>query len=579
MLSISKFHFILYLPFITVLSVFSLKANNLQTERGKIDRLPYYQLQERDSLISNFDTIEQLYKKYINKKDDEAKLKSFNAYAVVLRENGKFKDAFKIADQVLKLSEKLNNKDMLMVAYNNYAILCRRVERLTDASSFHLKALKLAETNTNQTIWLVQKSKCVALNGLGNIALSVAQYEKAKNYFTAALSIEIQLKSNIGIAINYANIGSIYQSINKLDSAISSYNLSLAYNRKENCTKGIAICLVSIGNIQSIQNNHNKAIENYKTALHITDSIGDVYHWLASNQSFIDILLKQKKYKEARENAYLSIEKSKQAGIWYFLYHAYLSVAQTYENENNTNQALTNFKLSYQYKDSIDKESNFAKIQDLQLKYETEKKEQQIELLTTQDKNDKLTRNALIICLLLLILLAASLWKIAQFRKKNLQQKELLLAREQDVNKMLKEKHIAEIETKNKELIALANQLATKNEVLNNLKSSLSVKGYSSEVLSQLNSELMFEKDWEMFYLKFENVHPLFFIKLRQQYPEITAKDERLCAYLRINMTSKEIAQILNVTVAAIDKSRNRLRKKLALPPDINLVDAMHEIG
>jgi len=236
-------------------------------------------------------------------------------------------------------------------------------------------------------------------------------------------------------------------------------------------------------------------------------------------------------------------------------------------------------RLGNIYKDSIDHESNFSAIQDLKLKYETEKKEQQIIWLEEQEQNHRLVRNFLIVLSVMLVALVAALLYVARFRRRSIRQKELLLVREQQFNKISQEKLNTELEFKNLELTSLVVQLAAKNELLNELKTSLEAKGYSTEVISQFSSDLSMEKDWEIFCLKFENVHPNFFNRLRDAFPDISTKEERLCAYLRINMTSKEIAQILNVTVAGVDKSRNRLRKKLLLPADKNLVEFMYQIG
>jgi DNA-binding CsgD family transcriptional regulator len=63
--------------------------------------------------------------------------------------------------------------------------------------------------------------------------------------------------------------------------------------------------------------------------------------------------------------------------------------------------------------------------------------------------------------------------------------------------------------------------------------------------------------------------------KLRNNYPELTPKDLRLCAYLRMNLSSKEIAPLLNISIRGVEISRYRLRKKLHLPRDANLTDFM----
>ena len=82
-------------------------------------------------------------------------------------------------------------------------------------------------------------------------------------------------------------------------------------------------------------------------------------------------------------------------------------------------------------------------------------------------------------------------------------------------------------------------------------------------------------EDWEKFEIHFDQVHEDFLKKIRKKYPELTPKDLRLCAYLKMNLSSKEIAPILNISVRGVEISRYRLRKKMNLPRDANLNDFM----
>lgn len=85
----------------------------------------------------------------------------------------------------------------------------------------------------------------------------------------------------------------------------------------------------------------------------------------------------------------------------------------------------------------------------------------------------------------------------------------------------------------------------------------------------------MLENDWEQFVYHFDQVHSGFFQRLRQQYPELTPRDHRLCAYLRMNLSTKDIAPLLNISVRGVEISRYRLRKKLGLTGDDNLGEFM----
>ena len=81
------------------------------------------------------------------------------------------------------------------------------------------------------------------------------------------------------------------------------------------------------------------------------------------------------------------------------------------------------------------------------------------------------------------------------------------------------------------------------------------------------------DDNWDKFELYFDQVHENFFQRLRDHYPKLTPKDQKLCAYLRMNLSTKEIAPLLNISVRGVEISRYRLRKKLGLTSETNLVD------
>ena len=125
-----------------------------------------------------------------------------------------------------------------------------------------------------------------------------------------------------------------------------------------------------------------------------------------------------------------------------------------------------------------------------------------------------------------------------------------------------------------------------KNEVLSNIKNSIeSVIKFkipedseSQNIVKLINDNLNLDKDWDQFKRHFEQVHQGFFQRLKEQYPDLTKNDLKLCAYLRINLSSKEISQMLNILPASIDMRRNRLRKKLKLTQHVDLIEFMSTV-
>lgn len=88
-----------------------------------------------------------------------------------------------------------------------------------------------------------------------------------------------------------------------------------------------------------------------------------------------------------------------------------------------------------------------------------------------------------------------------------------------------------------------------------------------------LQHNLNTDEDWKLFLIKFEAKHTNFFKKMKESYPDLSNNDLRLCACLKLDMGSKDIASLMNISVRAVENSRYRLRKKLNLEAQQNLTD------
>ncbi|MDX1913220.1 MAG: triple tyrosine motif-containing protein [Saprospiraceae bacterium] len=150
---------------------------------------------------------------------------------------------------------------------------------------------------------------------------------------------------------------------------------------------------------------------------------------------------------------------------------------------------------------------------------------------------------------------------------------------------ILREKLEADIQFKNKELATATMHLVQKGEILHTIQENLNqildkstnpaVKKEVQQLLNLLNFDAKLDEDWEQFAVHFDQVHVNFLKKLRERHPELSQTDYKLCAYLRMNLTTKEIAPLMNISVRGVEASRYRLRKKLGLPNDANLTEVI----
>jgi DNA-binding CsgD family transcriptional regulator len=145
------------------------------------------------------------------------------------------------------------------------------------------------------------------------------------------------------------------------------------------------------------------------------------------------------------------------------------------------------------------------------------------------------------------------------------------------------EKLQAEIDFKNSELATSAMHLVQKGELLTKIKGEINSVMKSAEsdkilsdmkkVMKSLSEDDKTDKDWGNFAKHFDKVHSDFVMSLKQKYPAVSGNELKLSAYLRMNLSTKEIAQLMNISVRGVEISRYRLRKKLGIPTEVSLFD------
>ena len=141
----------------------------------------------------------------------------------------------------------------------------------------------------------------------------------------------------------------------------------------------------------------------------------------------------------------------------------------------------------------------------------------------------------------------------------------------------LQNKHLnLDIEARNRELAISTMNMINKNETLNAIKDELGqLKDETSirSVMKVIDSNLNNKEDWKFFEEAFNHADKNFFKKVKEKHPELTSNDLRLCVYLRMNLSSKEIAPLLNISHRSVEIKRYRLRKKISLNRNVNLND------
>ncbi len=178
-----------------------------------------------------------------------------------------------------------------------------------------------------------------------------------------------------------------------------------------------------------------------------------------------------------------------------------------------------------------------------------------------------------------------------EFEKQTIQEENMMREKEHILNARLNREEIirlqneklqTELNFKNQELTSFTYHLVTKNELIAEIKKAINKlepkfekdkelrKEFKNIIqLTELNANI--DADWDNFIKNFDQVHSEFFKRLNEEFSELSPNDYKMCTYLRMNLTSKEIATLMNISIRSVETNRYRLRKKLGLSQEANL--------
>lgn len=205
---------------------------------------------------------------------------------------------------------------------------------------------------------------------------------------------------------------------------------------------------------------------------------------------------------------------------------------------------------------------------------------------------------------LIVLILFYVYWRIRGSRRRLVMQKELELyhqkqafQQESDLKDkkidLLKEENLqAELRHKSEELVRTTLNIVRKNEVLQDIKKEvvgishavadenlIAIRRKTLRLIGQIDTNIEHDNDLQAFQSTFDSVHHDFFRKLEEQFPELTNREKLLCAYIKMDLLSKEIAPLLNLSQRGVEISRYRLRKKLGLGERENLVEFLQRFS
>lgn len=385
-----------------------------------------------------------------------------NSYGVLYRNVAEYERALEHHNKSLKYAERVNNLVLIATAYNSIGVVYRRVDNHPKATQFHLLGLKVAESNADTS------NISVSLNSLGNIYSLNGQYPEAFSYFKRALGLAQAMKNTLGQAINYNNIGEVFEFMGVMDSALVYYTKSLEANRLIDSQKGIAISYNAIGKVLLSKGNADEAYKLFNEALIIDKKLGDKKFIADSHINLGRALIHLKQLDKAEYHANRGLDIAKEIGSVTHTQWAFEILSEIYSKRKNPDRAFELYKMAIKFKDSLINEKNTRAIAMMEVMFDSEKKEKEIQILKqTQEINKKeLARQKVIRNFYLAGFIFAFATAIAVLFALNTKRK---------ANKILS-KQKSEIELSHQKLSLQQQEILKQNEEIENHRNSIEQK-------------------------------------------------------------------------------------------------------
>mgnify|MGYP006266430387 CR=1 FL=1 len=416
------------------------------------------------------------------------------------------------------------------------------------------------------TLWMA-----LIFNEYGIIHLLQHQLEDALPPFKKSLQLKNALNDSIGIAKTLNNIAGVYEQLDKFDSSIYFHKRSLAIKERLQEGRGIAHSKVNLSSIYFNLQKYDTAMVFAREAVSGFRSANDIEGEIYALNMVSEVFRMTDKIDSAIFYQKEALSAAERLKVLRRLQDGSKKLSWLYEDKGDFETALEYLNDYITFKDSVDNERNVRKIEQLKAGYEIEKREIEIDKQEAVIAKQLFQRNSSIIGAILLAIIGGL---VINRQKLTIRTKK----REKELAELQLEKANEELSLREQELLTYVITVSQKNNLLHNIKDFAKPdKDLDScnKKLKKIHTEIINGRDltqqWEEFRMRFEKIHQGFFKKLSEVSPNLTNNDRRICAYLKMGLSSKQISNLQNITVASVEVQRSRIRKKLGLSTEENL--------
>lgn len=433
----------------------------------------------------------------------------------------------------------------------------------------HLKVIEYGEKNAQYN------NMAISFNSIGNQYHTWDIQEKAEEFYRKSLKYaKLSNDSNL-IATSLNNVGLIFMHRNNLDSATKYFMEAANINERNNNYLKLGINLCNLGDISLQRGNYSLTQKWYKQGLHYALISNDPYCMTIAYNQLGKIDQLNKNWKSGLKNYKLANNIANNNDLRYEQQFALKGLSDIYYQMNKKDLAFFYLQEYNKLSDSLAIEKTTNTLEFLKLKIEDEIfKEEQLRLIEEEKRTlaNKLKFLFFTTLIVIIILISINIYNKQKGKLENLNLVKRNLELEQAVL--------------NNELVDFSLHISHRNDLLKEINSDLKTILHNpdnneiliKDLIFKINNSKQSPDEFELIQSKIENIGYKFFNTIKNMMPKLSKNEIQLCTLLRINLSTKEIASLHNVSVNAVKMARYRLRKKLNIRSEIDLVDYLKEM-
>lgn len=437
--------------------------------------------------------------------------------------------------------------------------------KLVSAIYYYFKALDHCSLQDNQ-IRLIFHNLSICYTSLGNL-------ERAESYIIGSVTFPYP---KVPSADEMMSLGILYHDQKRIKEAESTFQIVKQRAIKDNNPMLLAQSYFNLQLVEDKKNRHDVALLYLDSAEIIFSQINLDFGKVMAKLFRAGMHLKKGDFETAHRLSVPLEENFEQFNSPQLMNSYYSLMYEIYDSLGAENQSNKYFRLHYDKHENLIGRENLMAINTLELEKQKNAEDLKKALLKADLESQKHQNELLILFFLVFSILVVSVFLIS--RKRSQLKRHHILCENREIRHSLelKSRELLADSMKNLSLENLKEQIYTDLiAVIDNLpKPQQELFHGLSNTLSRKNKDILVDEFEE----RFIGVHEDFYVNLRNKAPDLSAAEIKLCAFIRLNLSTKEIAYLTNRTVGTIDNARSKIRRKLELSEDDNLFTFLSQL-